>query len=79
MTPAIEFRNWLLKSNLQAVSTKMLIIHGEHDEYGNLEQPKRLAKYTQAETYIIPQCRHFPHREYPELVIETIQKFIAQL
>lgn len=57
----------------------MLIIHGEHDEYGNLEQPKRLAKYTQAETYIIPQCRHFPHREYPELVIETIQKFIAQL
>lgn len=74
-----EFRDWSLQSDLQAVSAKMLIIHGEHDEYGSVEQPKRLAKYTHAETNILPQCGHFPHREHPELVIETIQKFIAQL
>lgn len=57
----------------------MLIVHGEHDEYGSVEQPKRLAEYTHTETNILPQCGHFPHREHPELVIKSIQKFIAQL
>jgi len=74
-----EFRDWSLQSDLQTVSAKMLIIHGEHDKYGTLEQPKRLAVYTHAETYILPQCGHFPHREHPELVIKIIQKFTAQL
>lgn len=73
-----EFRDWSLKPDLQALSAKMLIVHGEHDEYGSLEQPKRLAEYTNAETHIIPQCGHFPHREHPELVIEIIQKFATQ-
>ncbi|MCY6411475.1 alpha/beta hydrolase [Acinetobacter sp. VNH17] len=71
-----EFRNWTLDQDLGSLSAKILILHGDHDEYGTLEQPKRLAQYTDAQIHIIQNCGHVPHRENPQQIIEIVRDFV---
>ena len=71
-----EFRNWTLDQDLESLSVKILILHGDHDEYGTLEQPKRLAQYTDAQLHIIQNCGHVPHRENAQQIIEIVRDFV---
>ena len=73
------FAHWSLDANLTRVCCPTLAIHGEHDEFGSLAQPHRIASLTPgpAEPAILPDCGHVPHRECPERLIETIRPFLA--
>ncbi|HLU19666.1 MAG TPA: alpha/beta hydrolase [Pusillimonas sp.] len=75
-----EFRHWNIESYLNKIKCPILAIQGVDDEYGTLEQIqgiKRIA--THAKLCIIERCRHSPHKDQPETVINEAVKFIHGL
>jgi len=72
------FERWTLDASLARVRCTALAIHGEHDEFGSLAQPRRIAMLTPgpAEPRILPDCGHVPHRESPGRLIEAIRPFL---
>lgn len=72
------FAHWTLDASLDGVRCPTLAIHGEHDEFGSLAQPRRIASLTPgpAEPVILPDCGHVPHRECPERLIDAIRPFL---
>ncbi|MDR5891826.1 alpha/beta hydrolase [Halomonas mongoliensis] len=72
------FEGWQLDAALARVSCPALAIHGEHDEYGSLAQPRRIAALTPgpADPVILP-CGHVPHRECPERLAAIVAAFLA--
>ncbi|MEQ6916534.1 alpha/beta fold hydrolase [Halomonas aquatica] len=75
------FANWTLDASLAGVRCPTLAIHGEHDEFGSLAQPRRIASLTPgpAEPRILPDCGHVPHRECPERLIEAFRPFLESI
>jgi pimeloyl-ACP methyl ester carboxylesterase len=74
------FRAWNIESHLSAIRCPVLAIQGEDDEYGSMEQIhgiKRLAGQT--ELCAIPNCGHSPHSDQPDIVIDAVSRFIAEL
>lgn len=72
------FDGWTLDDALTRVRCPTLAIHGEHDEYGSLAQPRRIASRTPgpAEPRLLP-CGHVPHRECPEVLADIVAEFLA--
>ena len=74
-----EFTNWNLYAELQRVRCPLLALHGQNDEYGSLVQPQRIAEHASGPSSleIFPDCGHLPHREMPELVLNTVAQWIT--
>ncbi|PVE23559.1 alpha/beta hydrolase [Microvirga sp. KLBC 81] len=70
-----EFAHWTLDAALAAVHCPVLAVHGEQDEYGTSEHPKRIAA-GRGTAHILPNTGHVPHREREEFLIDTIQQFL---
>ncbi|MBA2778637.1 alpha/beta fold hydrolase [Billgrantia kenyensis] len=72
------FRDWTLDAALARVACPTLAIHGEHDEYGSLEQPWRISRLTPGpQAPAILPCGHVPHRECPERLTALVVDFLA--
>ncbi|WP_248730105.1 MULTISPECIES: alpha/beta fold hydrolase [Halomonadaceae] len=73
------FHHWNLEAALPRVTCPSLVIHGELDEYGSLRQPERIAELTAgvASMEILANCGHVPHRECENVVVSTIDAFLA--
>ncbi|TIX87529.1 alpha/beta hydrolase [Rhizobium sp. P44RR-XXIV] len=71
-----EFADWSLDAALQAIRCPQLAIHGEHDEFGSLAHPRRIAG-TRGECRILPGVGHTPHKECPTLLVEVIESWLA--
>ena len=56
---------------LEACRKPLLLVHGEHDEFGNVERVKemaaRLEKHTQVRLVVIPNAGHFFENSLDEL------------
>ncbi len=76
-----KFRNWNMEHFLPSIQCASLIIQGENDEYGTLEQVEKIASQTTGVStkFIIPNAKHTPHNEAPELVLERSAEFINWL
>ncbi|HWK73872.1 MAG TPA: alpha/beta hydrolase [Povalibacter sp.] len=77
---APEFAQWNLDADLSRVHCPALIIHGEDDEYGSVQHPKRIASMIRgpATVEILANCAHVPHREKPGAVMNLIGGFLAE-
>ncbi|MCQ4347417.1 alpha/beta hydrolase [Pseudomonas stutzeri] len=77
---ADSFADWTIESHAPTLACPHLVIHGADDEYGSLLHPERLARLTRAgsESLILDECRHFPHREAPERVLDAVARFLAR-
>lgn len=73
-----KFRTWNIEPFLKNITSPLLFIQGEADEYGTLEQvEKTIAQVTgTAEKFIIPNVGHTPHKESPEIVLNKSIEFI---
>lgn len=73
-----EFRPWSLAPDLPRIVCPTLVIHGDQDEYGSVEHPRRIGSLVGGEiaVEILPGCRHVPHREAEGLVVERIARFL---
>ena len=72
---APEFLHWSLDSSLMEVRCPVLAVHGEWDEYGSVEHPKRIAA-GRGRAHILPETGHVPHREREQLLAEMIHQFL---
>jgi pimeloyl-ACP methyl ester carboxylesterase len=58
----------------------VLVLQGAQDEYGTIRQIDSIrARVPSAEWMLLENCKHAPHREQPELVLQQIAGFMAEL
>lgn len=77
---APEFRNWSIEEFLPRIDCPVLAIQGEDDEYGTMEQMRRIGvEVAGAELLPLENCRHSPHRDQPEAVIQAISRFVRRI
>ena len=77
---APEFRAWNIEEYLPRIACPVLAIQGEDDEYGTMEQMRRIgAQVGDVELLDLQDCRHSAHRDQPEAVIEAITRFVDRL
>jgi pimeloyl-ACP methyl ester carboxylesterase len=74
------FRSWNIEDLLPAIRCPILAIQGEDDEYGTMEQIASIARAVPASTRLaLPACRHSPHRDQPEAVLDAAREFVARV
>lgn len=75
-----EFSAWSLDRELPGVRCPVLAIHGDRDEYGSLEFPRRITHGVGglAELAILADCGHVPHRERREEVLQLASAFLER-
>ena len=73
-----EFQSWNISEHLVKIGIPTLVIQGEKDEFATLQQAKDIVAGIgkTAELMILPECGHFPHKEYSDQVLKTILAFI---
>ncbi len=76
-----QFRNWNIESLLKKIKAPLLFIQGEKDEYGTLDQAEKTVSQVSgsAETFIIPDAGHTPHKEMPDVVLQKCAGFINRV
>jgi pimeloyl-ACP methyl ester carboxylesterase len=75
-----DFRAWNIEGYLPRIQCPVLAIQGDDDEYGTMEQVARItAGAPDVEVVKLEDCRHSPHRDQPEAVLETISRFVDRV
>ena len=70
------FSGWTIESELPRITCPLLAIQGLDDEYGTLEQIRGIARRVpRTELIELPDCRHSPHRDQTQRVIEAANRF----
>jgi pimeloyl-ACP methyl ester carboxylesterase len=77
---APEFRSWNIEQYLPRIACPVLAIQGEDDEYGTIEQMRRIgAEVRDAKLVVLRDCGHSAHRDQPDAVIDAIAGFVERL
>ena len=72
-----QFRSWNIEEYLPAIRCPILCIQGEDDEYGTIAQVKAIqARVPGTELLMLPDCKHSPHRDQPEVTLERMAEFV---
>ena len=75
-----DFRAWNIEECLPRIACPVLAIQGEDDEYGTMEQMKRIgAQVPDVELLELGDCRHSPHKDQPEAVLEAVTRFVDRV
>ncbi|HET8706696.1 MAG TPA: alpha/beta hydrolase [Pseudomonadales bacterium] len=74
------FDDWNIDADLAHVRCPLLSIHGEEDEYGSEQQPRRYTSMVSGVSTLclLPACGHVPHREMAETVLSSVADFLQQ-
>jgi pimeloyl-ACP methyl ester carboxylesterase len=73
------FRAWNIEAEVARVGCPVLAIQGIDDEYGTLEQIRRIRRHLPtAQLLELPDCGHSPHRDQHELGVSASVGFIAE-
>lgn len=72
-----DFKAWNIEAEVSRIAGPLLAMQGKNDEYGTMEQIRRIARLA-AKTQLleIEDCRHSPHRDQREVVIENVASFL---
>lgn len=73
-----SYADWSLAPLLPKVTCPLLVIHGDHDDYGSIAFPELITRLAGGESkmVIVENCGHVPHREHPERVLMEIESFL---
>jgi len=75
-----DFRAWNIEEYLPRIACPVLAIQGEDDEYGTMEQMRRIgAKVRDVELLELEDCRHSSHKDQPEAVLAAITRFVDRI
>jgi len=74
-----DFRSWNIEDLLPAVGCPILVIQGEDDEYGTVEQMRRIARHgADVELELLAECGHAPHRDQPDQVLRSVADWLKR-
>jgi pimeloyl-ACP methyl ester carboxylesterase len=72
------FRDWNIEAELAQIRCPLLAIQGVDDEYGTLEQVRRIRRLRPATRLLeLGECGHSPHRDQPARVVAAIAAFVG--
>lgn len=73
--------SWNLDGHLGNVRCPVLAIHGDSDEYGSVEVPRRITSKVSgpSELAILDHCGHVPHRERKQEVLRLASSFLERI
>jgi pimeloyl-ACP methyl ester carboxylesterase len=72
-----EFLNWNIETDMRNITCPLLAIQGEQDQYGTMKQLDQLKIHApHAQLLKLANCRHSPHFDQPEQVLNAIARFI---
>lgn len=75
-----DFRAWNIEDEARGVRCPVLAIQGEDDEYGTMEQVDRIARLVpDTEVVRLADCRHSPHRDQPQAVLDALVRFLDRV
>jgi pimeloyl-ACP methyl ester carboxylesterase len=75
-----DFRAWSIEEFLGAIACPMLAIQGQDDEYGTMSQLSRIERGAPDVRLLkLEDCRHSPHRDQPEAVLDAISRFVDRI
>lgn len=81
LTP--EFLEWNITACLPHITCPILAIQGEDDEYGSMAQIEQIARQASAaprvQLHPLAHCRHSPHKDQPQAVLDAACRFLAGL
>ena len=71
-----EFAGWDITADIAAITAPALVIQGEDDPYGTLQQVERIAGSVKGSvTRLVLPGGHSPHLEHPQATVEAITAF----
>ena len=75
------FRAWTVSDVIDYLRIPVLAVQGGNDEYGTLAQIEEIEtrSYAPVETLILKECRHAPHVDRREAVLEGVNDFVTRL
>jgi pimeloyl-ACP methyl ester carboxylesterase len=75
-----EFRSWNIESFLPNISSPVLLIQGENDQYGTRRQLESISASCRGpvQTELLADCGHSLHRDQPQLVVEIVSSFLTR-
>jgi pimeloyl-ACP methyl ester carboxylesterase len=77
------FRQWNIEDCLAGIRCPTLAIQGVDDEYGTMAQIEAVAEQAtgapDVELLKLADCRHSPHKDQPQAVIDAIVRFVDRL
>ena len=74
------FRDWNIEQYLPGIRCPVLVIQGADDEYGTMEQIRRIERDApRVESLCLPDCRHSPHRDQPQYVLAAVVDFLTRV
>ena len=75
-----DFRRWNIEEFLPGIACPVLAIQGVDDEYGTMEQVRRIERRVpDVDVLALADCRHSPHRDQPGAVVEAIVRFVDRV
>ena len=76
-----QFRKWDITEALGYIRVPILIVQGENDQYGTLQQVEATKEecFCPVEAVVLPGIRHDPPREAPEQTLAAAAGFINRL
>ena len=73
------FKQWSIEDEIGTIACPVLAVQGVDDEYGTLEQIRRIARRVpRAQLLELPACGHSPHRDQPQALLAAATQFIQQ-
>ena len=77
---SLSFRAWNIEEYLPAIPCPVLALQGQDDEYGSLEQIKRIARQARdVELVKLAEWGHSPHKDPPAAGLEGVSGFVARV
>ncbi|MBN2687033.1 MAG: alpha/beta hydrolase [Deltaproteobacteria bacterium] len=76
-----EFREWNIEEYLPDITSPLLVIQGEDDQYGTPAQVKAITGQVSGPVkgWLVPDCGHIPHHDARDTVFEEMKRFIIDI
>ena len=74
------FRTWNIEEFLPRIQAPLLVIQGLDDEYGTLDQVRRIEQAARdVQRLELTDCGHSPHRDQPARVLDAVREFVVRI
>ncbi len=75
-----KFMYWNIEKYLNKIKVPMLAIQGKDDQYGTKKQIASIKhRVNKIETHTLNHCRHSPHSDQQEIVLNLMAQFIHKI
>lgn len=76
-----EFRDWNIGEVIDMWRVRCLAIQGAEDQYGTLAQIEEIEtrSFVPVQTVLLDGCRHAPHVDRTDIVLERVARFVQPL